>query len=171
MLATTGLIEIARRDHIARLCVAAIIATSDDRILFCKRSMTLKVAPGLWHMPGGGIEEGETVEEAITRELSEELGLSVREAAKFSGVQHDYPAGGETHRTLFVYVVAEGSIVLCPENDEAGLFSLEQLSEILMPNVSLEQRSKSYSQGVLDCNIAAFRHGLSHQNRSRIVLP
>ena len=52
--------------------VAAIIRDDQDRILWCER-----VSPrGTWQFPQGGIDEGETAEQALWRELHEELGLS-----------------------------------------------------------------------------------------------
>ncbi|MEN9390048.1 MAG: hypothetical protein RLZZ283_148, partial [Candidatus Parcubacteria bacterium] len=59
----------------SRLLVAAVIRDESGRVLLCKRSMNKKVAPGAWHMPGGGIDDGESMEQAIVRELYEELGL------------------------------------------------------------------------------------------------
>lgn len=126
----------AHNDHIARLNVAAIIVNPESKILFCQRSLQKKVAPDAWHMPGGKIEEGESIEQAITRELKEELNLEVVEVGGYSGVCHDYQSGEENHRTVFVYVKAEGTPQLNPENDAYKYLTLEEIPQYLEPHVS-----------------------------------
>jgi 8-oxo-dGTP pyrophosphatase MutT (NUDIX family) len=55
---------------------AYAIAVDDDRLLLTRLSEASPVfAPGLWHLPGGGIDPGEQPREALARELLEETGL------------------------------------------------------------------------------------------------
>jgi 8-oxo-dGTP diphosphatase len=56
--------------------VVAVIER-DGRWLMIRRSEGV-IAPGYWCFPGGGIEPGETAEEAVIREIREEVGLEVR---------------------------------------------------------------------------------------------
>lgn len=48
------------------------------RLLLLHRRDDLAVAPGLWDMPGGGVEVGERLEDALVREVREETGFTVR---------------------------------------------------------------------------------------------
>src|SRR5271157_2216223 len=55
--------------------VPAIIRNSKGEILLGKRDKSMICYPDLWGLPGGAIEYKETVEQAIKRELKEELGV------------------------------------------------------------------------------------------------
>lgn len=57
--------------------VAAALIDSDGRILVQQRPPGRSLA-GLWEFPGGKIEAGESPEDALVRELHEELGITVR---------------------------------------------------------------------------------------------
>jgi ADP-ribose pyrophosphatase YjhB (NUDIX family) len=57
-------------------CVGAVIRDSSGRLLLIKRAH--EPGAGLWSLPGGRIEPGETDEQAVVREIAEETGLAVR---------------------------------------------------------------------------------------------
>lgn len=75
------------------LVVAAALVDPDGRVLLAQRPEGKSMA-GLWEFPGGKIEAGETPEAALIRELSEELGIRVREPclAPFTFASHSYAA-------------------------------------------------------------------------------
>ena len=59
-------------------CVAAILWNADRKILLQQRDSQPGLAfAGHWTLPGGKVEAGETAEEAIRRELAEEIGLEM----------------------------------------------------------------------------------------------
>ncbi len=68
----------------------AVIFGADGRILVAKRPDD-KHQGGLWEFPGGKVEEGEDVREALQRELQEEIAISVSEFTPLIQICHDYP--------------------------------------------------------------------------------
>ncbi|MFI2901452.1 NUDIX hydrolase [Klebsiella aerogenes] len=54
---------------------AGILFVRDGAVLLLKRSAQAQDAPRMWGFPGGGIEDGETAEDAARRELQEECGV------------------------------------------------------------------------------------------------
>lgn len=73
------------------LVVAVALIDPDGRILIAKRPEGKQLA-GLWEFPGGKVEPGERPEQALIRELKEELGIDVKEAclAPFVFTSHAY---------------------------------------------------------------------------------
>jgi len=60
---------------------AYAIVVEDERLLLVRLSDASPIfTPGLWHMPGGGIDPGEQPVEALSRELQEETGLELADA-------------------------------------------------------------------------------------------
>jgi 8-oxo-dGTP diphosphatase len=75
-----------------RLFVSAVaLIDPDGRVLLAKRPEG-KTLAGLWEFPGGKVEEGETPEAALIRELKEELGIDVAESclAPLTFASHAY---------------------------------------------------------------------------------
>ena len=68
------------KDGEYHLTVLGVIARPDGTFLITKRVMTKAWAPGWWEVSGGGVQAGESSEEAVRREVKEETGLDVRNA-------------------------------------------------------------------------------------------
>jgi nucleoside triphosphatase len=66
-----------------RIGVVAIIRNSRDEVLICKMPKDRGAYPGQWAIPGGGVDEGEKMEEALRREMREEVGMEIGEIDAF----------------------------------------------------------------------------------------
>ena len=73
------------------LVAACALIDADGRVLLAKRPLGRPMA-GLWEFPGGKVEPGETPEQALIRELAEELAIRVSPAclAPFTFASHAY---------------------------------------------------------------------------------
>jgi 8-oxo-dGTP diphosphatase len=111
----------------------AIILNKDKKILFVKRSTPPFV--GYWALPGGKVEENETEEQTVIREVKEETGLDVqivrkvgeyREKGVQEGFQYDY-------KPACFLVKKVGGEVKRQESEIADirLFGLDQIPEEL----------------------------------------
>jgi mutator protein MutT len=61
---------------IQKIVVAGFIC-ADGKVLLTKRAATKALAPGKYHLPGGHVEHGEEVQQALAREILEELGVTI----------------------------------------------------------------------------------------------
>jgi 8-oxo-dGTP diphosphatase len=67
-----------------------VLVDADDRFLLTSRPSG-KVYAGYWEFPGGKLEAGESVEDALRRELHEELGIAIGPAQPWKVLMMDYP--------------------------------------------------------------------------------
>ena len=74
------------------LVSAVALIDADGRVLLSKRPEGKQLA-GLWEFPGGKVEQGERPEDALIRELKEELGINVEHSclAPLTFASHTYP--------------------------------------------------------------------------------
>ncbi len=114
------------------LVVAAALVREDHRFLLQKRPEGRSMA-GLWEFPGGKLEDGETPEAALARELAEELAINVDSAnlvpACFASAEI---AGRPLLLLLYICTVWQGEPVAV-ESPELGWFTIDEMSGLDMP--------------------------------------
>lgn len=122
----------AKRTTRLVLVAACALVDPDGRVLVAQRSEHKSMA-GLWEFPGGKVETGERPEEALIRELGEELGIAVNEAclAPFTFASHSYP---DFHLLMPVYLCRrwEG-IISAREHQALRWVRPKELAALPMP--------------------------------------
>lgn len=115
--------------------VGAMIFNDRGELLLTKRGKRAKNERGHWEVPGGSIEFGETMAEAIVREVKEELGIDVVVEHQLLALDHLIPNENQHWVTTpFIVRVTPGQVptILEPHKCEAlEWFALDALPEPL----------------------------------------
>jgi len=85
----------------------ALICDEQNRLLLVRRSQNPK--KGLWHVPGGFIDAGETAEIALARECMEEVDLEISDIHYIGAFPNTYQYGGIIYNTLDIFYSAKSS--------------------------------------------------------------
>src|SRR5512138_3819661 len=75
--------------------VGAAIVDAQGRLFFARRGPRAKNERGLWEFPGGSVEFGETLADALKREMAEEYGIEIEVGDLLDVVDHILPAEGQ----------------------------------------------------------------------------
>jgi len=122
-----------------RTCVGALMVSRDDtfRILLGRRSETRPFYPNVWDVPGGHCEPGETPQQALLRELDEEIGVVPTE---WRLVNHfDVPAHDQDESMiLYFYEVTAWtgtpSNLQPDEHAEIAWFTIDEACHLALPH-------------------------------------
>ncbi|WP_407066950.1 NUDIX domain-containing protein [Hohaiivirga grylli] len=112
------------------LGVRVAVLDDQERIFLIRHTYL----PG-WYLPGGGVESGETVEEALTRELREEGNIEITGKPLLHGVFFNRHVSKRDH--VLIYVVRDFRVIAPKKPDreiaEAGFFPINALPESTTP--------------------------------------
>lgn len=114
------------------LVVAAALIDADDRVLVAQRPAGKQLA-GLWEFPGGKLDAGERPEDALIRELREELGVEVKAPclAPLTFASHAYE---DFHLLMPLYVCRRWEGMVVPREGQAlKWLRPRQLRDLAMP--------------------------------------
>lgn len=128
-------------------CSAVIFDEARTKVLLTRRADN-----GLWCVPGGAMESGESAAEACEREVFEETSLRVR-VRRIVGVYSNpdqliiYPDGNKVHIVVvgFEAEIIGGELGLSNETTEAGYFSLTEMESMSMHGKHKERVEDAFS--------------------------
>ncbi len=89
--------------------VAAALILRGDTVLICQRRADQPMAHK-WEFPGGKMEQGETAEQALARELDEELSIRAEIGSRVLRLRHTYRSGGAVDLQFFAVHHFEGEL-------------------------------------------------------------
>jgi 8-oxo-dGTP diphosphatase len=97
------LVSLAKEDDVQQLVVGAIVRDGDNVLLLERPENDFM--GGIFELPSGKVEPGETLDAALTREVVEETGLSVADIMDYIG-SFDYMSGSGKKSRQFNFAVA-----------------------------------------------------------------
>jgi 8-oxo-dGTP diphosphatase len=129
------------KDYIG-VAVGAIIYNDAGELLMAKRGRHAKNERGCWEFPGGAVEFGETLADAIVREIQEELGVTITLVQQLFAINHVVRAD-EQHwvSTPFIARLPAGQTPTIKEPhkcDAIGWFTLDALPSPLALTADLD---------------------------------
>ena len=125
-----ALLEDAYNEGIQKFSVAAGVSRNGKLLLV--RRVADDFLGGLYELPGGGIDEGETLKDALYREIQEELGLKIRSIfGLFNGFDYEDANGDKTRQFNIAVEVKSGEIILNKsEHDKSIWVNKEELEKL-----------------------------------------
>lgn len=106
--------------------VVAAIIIKDGRVFATQRGYG-EFKDG-WEFPGGKVESGESLKEALVREIKEELDADIRVGSLLETVEYDYPAFHLTMHCFFCELISED--IVLKEHEDARWLSEKELGTV-----------------------------------------
>lgn len=121
----------------ASASTAAIIMNSKGEVLLTRRAFD--PAKGMLDLPGGFVDMNETAEEALIRELKEELGIEVQNPIYLFSLPNEYNFSGIIVHTLdlFFKIDVDDDIAI-EANDDVALAQFYDLKDVNIENIGLD---------------------------------
>jgi len=114
----------SRRSDLVTLGAQGVVVNDASEVLLIRHSYR----PG-WHFPGGGIEHGESIDHALSRELHEETGVRITKPARLFGIYTNFDVFPGDHIVLFIVEHWRQDHVPAPNAEiaEQRFFALDNL--------------------------------------------
>jgi 8-oxo-dGTP diphosphatase len=114
--------------------VGAVIVDANGRLFLARRGPKAKNERGLWEFPGGSVEFGETLADALKREMREEYGIEIAVGELLDVVDHILPEEGQhwVSPSFICSIVSGEPVIQEPEKcSEIGWFYPQKVPDNL----------------------------------------
>lgn len=132
--------------------VGAVILNKQGKFFLSKRGSKAQNEPGTWEFPGGGIEFGETMADAIKREIKEEFGVKIKPLKPMHPIDHLIPKEKQ-HWIAIPYIakLVSGTprIIEKDKCAEIGWFTLSEIKNLklsIAARIALKDIQERYSE-------------------------
>lgn len=120
-----------------------LLIRQNSTYLFVRRAKVFKPGPQKWDIPGGRIEEGESLHDALVREVKEETSLVVSNVERLLAAQDIFVPEKDLHVVRLTYIgSAEGTLAVSDEHDTGRWMTLDEILD--------EEHTDSYLKRILD---------------------
>lgn len=129
----------------------AVIYNAFQQILIAQRPLH-KPHGGLWEFPGGKVEKGEKVEQALIREIKEEVDLNILSYTSLGEISHTY-GSKEVYLHLFQVNQFQGEAKCCEGQQNLRWVSIEEFEQYLFPEanwqiIEIIQQTKAITENI-----------------------
>lgn len=109
--------------------VGAVLVNENDEILCALRSQAMSL-PGMWEFPGGKIEAGESPQDALKREIKEELGIEITVGELIVDVTHEYPTVMVRLLTYYAKMIDSQAVPVAAEHEKLEWLGRDKLAKL-----------------------------------------
>lgn len=115
--------------------VCGVIVNEEGKMLACRRGKGRQLA-GFWEFAGGKVDEGESMEDALVRELHEELGITVEVGTKLDAVV-EWSSGEISIRLTGYWCRISSGTPVALEHEEVRWCDISELGELVWANADI----------------------------------
>ena len=132
--------------------VGVVMLNHEGKIFLSKRGKKARNEPGTWEFPGGSIEFGETMAQALKREIKEEFGVIIKPLKPLLPINHIIPSEKQ-HWIAIPYIsklISGKPRILEPDKcAEMGWFKLSEISKLklsIATRIGYKEIKEKYSE-------------------------
>lgn len=122
------MLEDVMKEYVFGLAVRVLLTNDEGKILIIKRSTNSKTNPGKWELPGGKVDQGESFDKALIREVYEETNLNISLDHVVGVSQQNLPFIRAVH-IIMSGEILDGDLQLSSEHEGFAWEYLENLSD------------------------------------------
>jgi 8-oxo-dGTP diphosphatase len=115
-------------EYVFGLAVRALLTDADGKILILKRATDSKTNPGKWELPGGKVDQGESFDKALIREVLEETSLKIALDHVVGVSQQNLPLIRAVH-IIMTGKIVDGELNLSSEHEGYAWEFMENLGD------------------------------------------